>query len=186
MSKQSFAETLVSAPVAGTALTAASAASMLPAQSVITIAPGYFQVGTRLAFRASGIISSAITTPGTARFDIRLGSVVVWDSLAVLLDTAVTTTTAAWILEVELTCRAIGNGVNSNFIGIGRWSCADILGVAATPPKANAIAMLPWNSAPVVGTSFDNVVNGTLDCFFTQTVNTGSLQCLTWAVTAYN
>lgn len=186
MSTQSWAETLVNAPVAGTALTAAATASLLPAQSVITIAPGYFRLGSALNIRASGVISSVITTPGTARFDVKLGSVVIWDSLAILLDSVAAHTDVAWVLDIDLTCRAIGNGVNSNFIGIGTWTCEDILGVPATAPKGVLSAILPWNSAPVVGTSFDNTVNGALDLRWTQTAATGSITLYQYRVTSLN
>lgn len=187
MSGQQWQELLVSAPVAGTAITAASASSLLPAQSVYTLPPSYFKLGSQLHIHATGVITSIITTPGTARFDVRFGSVTVFDGLAVLLDTVAAHTNSGWVLDIWLTCRAIGNGVNSNLIGQGTWTCEDILGVPATAPKGCLTAILPWNSAPAVGTSFDNTLStNAVDLRFTQTESSGSCALYSYSLTSLN
>ena|ERR1041384_4247179 len=174
MAIQSWQQTLITAQVDGAALTAAAAASCLPAAAKYTLPANYFDtIGKQLQIRASGRISSVITTPGTARFDVRLGGTVVFDGLAVLLDTVAAHTNVGWTLDVLLTCRAIGTA--GNLMGQGIWTCEDILGVPATAPKGVLSAMLPWNSAPAVGGNFDTTAQQQVDLFFTQTVATGSL-----------
>jgi hypothetical protein len=160
----------------GPTLTAAAAASCLQGVDKYTLPAGYFdRSGKGLKIRATGRISSVITTPGTARFDLRLGGTVVWDGLAILLDTVAAHTNAGWILDLDLTCRSIGSGAGGTLIGQGTWTCEDILGVPATAPKGVLSAVLPWNSAPAVGSGFDTSAQNVVDLFFTQTVATGSL-----------
>lgn len=173
MSVQTWVETLVTAQGDGTPNTAGTAASAIPAAAKITLPSNYFYIGKALRLRATGRISSLITTPGTARFDVRFGANVVFDGLAVLLDSVAAHSNVGWILDVTLTCRAIG--ASANMFGQGLWTSEDILGVPATAPKGVLSAMLPWNSAPAVGANFDSTVTNTVDLFFTQTVATGSM-----------
>lgn len=169
-------EPIISSHVSGSALTAAATASMLPAAAVKTLPANFFdQEGMQLLIKASGQISSVITTPGTARFDVRLGGTAVFDGLAILLDSVAAHTAVGWELEILLTLRAIGS--SANFHGIGRWTCEDILGVPATAPKGVLSALLPWNSTPAVGSNFNSASGLALDVHFTQTVATGSLTC---------
>ena len=173
MSLQSWQETLITAQVDGAAITAASATSMLPAAAKYTLPANYFLIGRKLQIKASGRISSVITTPGTARFDVRFGATVVFDGLAILLDSVAAHTNVGWMLDIELTCRAIGS--SANLMGAGTWTCEDILGVPASAPKGVLAAMLPWNTAPAVGNNFDSTATQVVDLFFTQTVATGSV-----------
>lgn len=186
MSLQTWQETLVSAQVDGPTLTTAAAASCIPPAAKITLPNNFFQIGRQLRITATGRISSVITTPGTARFDVRLGSVVAFDGLAVLLDTVAAHTNVGFKLDILLTCRAIGNGTVTTLMGQGLWTCEDILGVPATAPKGVLSAMLPWNSAPAVGTGFDNTAANTVDLFFTQTAATGSMTLHQYTVEALN
>jgi len=166
-------------------LTAAAAASAIPAAAKFTLPTNYFDtIGKKLRIRATGRISSLITTPGTARFDVRFGATVVFDGLAVLLDTVAGHTNVGWILDIELTCRAIG--ATGNLMGQGLWTCEDILGVPATAPKGVLSAILPWNSAPAVGNNFDTTATQQIDLFFTQTVATGSMTVHQYEVIAPN
>jgi hypothetical protein len=174
MSAQTWNQILVVAQGDGSALTAAAAASALPPQAKFTLPANFFDyVGKAIRIKASGRISSLITTPGTARFDVRFGGTVVADGLAILLDTVAAHTNVGWYLEMFLTARAIGS--SGNLMMQGFWVCEDILGVPATAPKGVLSAILPWNSAPAVGNNFDTTAAQTVDFFFTQTVATGSL-----------
>ena len=187
MSQQAWMETLVSQQVDGTANTAGTAASIIAAAAKITLPANYFYIGRELHFILSGRISTVITAPGTARFDIRLGGTVVWDSQAIALDTAVAYTNVSWRLDVILTCRAIGNGTATTFMGAGgTWSSPNIAGAPATPPKGALTAMLPWNTAPAVGTGIDCTTTQTVDVFFTQTVATGSCTCHQYRLKSLN
>jgi hypothetical protein len=166
---------IVQAITDGPTLTAAAAASCLPTPNVITLPNNYWEAGKQWRVTLCGRMSSVITTPGTARFDIRIGGVIAWDSLAVLLDTVAGHTNMPFRLEVFLTCRTIGAGTASTLFGMGLLYYEGILGTPAASPKAGAVAMLPWNTAPVVGTGFNNTLANSLDIFFTQTVATGSM-----------
>lgn len=159
----------------GPTLTAAAAASCIPTPNKITLPNNYWEIGKQWKITMSGRISSLITTPGTARYDVRIGGVVVFDGLAILLDTVAAHTNVGWFLEIFLTCRTIGAGTATTLFGQGKWTCEDILGVPATAPKGVLTAMLPWNTAPVIGTGFDNTTANVVDIFFTQTVATGSM-----------
>lgn len=184
MSLQRWQECLIASSIDGTTLTAAAAATAIPAAAKFTLPANFFEVGKQLRVRASGRISSLITTPGTARFDIRFGGTVVFDSLAILLDTVAAHVTVGWTLEITLTCRVIGAA--ASLLGQGTWTCEDILGVPATAPKGVLSAILPWNSAPAVGTTFDSAVSQQVDMFFTQTVATGSLTVHQYALDSLN
>lgn len=186
MSLQTWNEVLVNGLTDGPTLTAAAAASCIPTPAKITFPNNWFYVGRSLRITMSGRISSVITTPGTARFDVRLGAVVAFDSLAILLDSVAAHTNVGWKLDLLLTCRSIGSGTAATLIGQGTWACEDILGVPATAPKGVLSAILPWNSAPAVGTGFDSTAANTLDIFFTQTVATGSFTVHQYLVEAVN
>jgi hypothetical protein len=178
-------ETLVTSQVDGATLTAAAAASMIPAAAKFTLRPNYFDViGKALRIRAHGRISCAITTPGTARFDVRFGGTVVFDSLAIALATPEAYTDKPWFLEVLLTCRAIG--ATGNLMGVGIWISHNIVGAPATMPKGALSAPLPWNAAPAVGGNFDTTASQQVDVQFTQTVATGSLICHQYMLESLN
>lgn len=185
MSMTSWQETLITAQSDGTAVTAAAATTILPAHAKFTLPANFFQrLGQKLRIKATGRISSLITTPGTARFDVRFGATIVFDGLAILLDTVAAHTNVGWWLEIELTLRAVG--ATANLMGQGYWTCEDILGVPAAAPKGVLSAMLPWNSAPAVGNNFDSGVSQQVDLFFTQTAATGSVQLHTYELVAAN
>lgn len=166
----------------GPALTAAAAASCVPTYVPTTLPAGYWQIGRMWRITAAGRISCAVTTPGTARWDLRLGGVVAFDTLAIPLN-IVAKTNVPWFLEAILTCRAVGSGTSANLIGQGRWLSEAALNVAvpATGPGPGG-NVLPYNTAPAVGTGFNSQSALTLDFFFTQTVATGSMTLHTFLI----
>lgn len=172
MNAQSYCRPLITAPVSGAPVTLAAATTLLPTSGKATLPPALWSPGDQLIIEAAGQISSLITTPGTARFDVRMGGTVVFDSQAILLDTVAGHSNVGWLLRLIMTCRAVGNA--GNFIGQGHWMCEDILGTPAGAPKGVLSAILPWNAAPAVGNNVDLTVSNVLDLFFTQTVATGS------------
>jgi hypothetical protein len=159
----------------GPALTAAAAASCVPTYIPTTLPAGYWQIGRMWRIKATGRISCAVTTPGTARFDLRLGGAVAFDTLAIPLN-IVAKTNVRWDLEVLLTCRAVGSGTTANLLGSGYWlSEANINTALPTAGPGPGGCLVPFNAAPVVGTGFNSQSALTLDFFFTQTVATGSM-----------
>lgn len=165
MSSNTWNQVLITAQVAGPTLTAASASSALPPAARLTFPANWMKIGDKFGIKASGVISVVATTPGTARFDVRVGSAVVFDSQAITLATA-GFSSVPWVLDVELTCRSIGNATNATIIGMGTWACS---------AGANNMSVLPFSGAIGVGSGFDSTVSNTFDLFFTQTVATGSL-----------
>lgn len=168
-----FRKMLISAQGDGSAITAAAATSALPAQAKKTIQANFFEnVGQQLIIRATGRISCVITTPGTARFDVRLGGTVIFDGLAVPLNTTAQTN-VPFELEIILTLRAAGS--SANFMGFGKFISRAVVGSAAAGSGGVGAELLPYNSAPAVGGNFDATAAQQLDLFFTQTVTTGSM-----------
>jgi hypothetical protein len=167
-------QVIVSAYTDGPTLTAAAAASMVPTYVPTTLPAGYWQIGRVWRLTASGRISCAVTTPGTARFNVRHAAITVWDSLAIPLN-VVAKTNVSWFMEVLLTCRSVGSGTSATLFGSGYWlSEANILTPLPSTGPGPGGQLVPYNTAPVVGTGFDSTLANTLDFQFTQTVATGS------------
>lgn len=172
-------ETLASISGDGTALTAAARASALQGaggkQGLYTLPPNKLRVGDVLSISAYGRISSVITTPGTARFDLSFGvaGTACMDTLAIPLN-IVAQTNVPWTLEMKGIVRSVGNA--GTIFWQGLWSSTASLNVpaVATGPWAGTITV-PYNTAPVVGSAVDMTVANILDFNFTQTAATGSL-----------
>ncbi len=177
--------TLVTADGDGTPNTSGTAASAIPAAAALTLPALYWSVGKILRVRAAGRISCAVTTPGTARYDIRFAGVKVFDSLAMNLN-IVAKTNVHWFLDVLLTCRAIGSGTSCNFMGQGTWTSEAVIASPLPTVGSSGIFTLPYNTAPVVGTGCDSTAAMSVDLFFTQTVGTGSHTLHSYVVTAEN
>lgn len=176
MSMQTWQETLVVGTTDGPTLTAAARASCIPTASRIVLPNGFFYIGRAIKVKMSGRISCAVTTPGTARFDICLGAAgttVVFDTLALNLNTS-GKTTVPWELEVDLICRAVGTGTSTTLFPNGRFQSEAIIGSLTPAAGGNGSLLVPVGT-PAVGAGFDNTAASALDVFFTQTVATGSL-----------
>jgi hypothetical protein len=158
----------------GPTLTAAAAASCVPTYVPTTLPAGYWQIGRIWRVTITGRVSVVVTTPGTLRWDIRLGGVVAADTLAVL-GHASGKTNVNFYLEGLLTCRAVGSGTSANLMNQWMLMTEAIINTAAPTTGPGGGYALPWNTAPVVGTGFNSQSALTLDCFFTQTVATGSM-----------
>lgn len=174
MSFQTWHETL-SPPNStdGPTLTAAAAASCLPTAKKFALPSNFWFPGRKAKIVVWGRISNVVTTPGTARFDIRMGGTVVWDSGAINLN-VVAKTNVPWWLEVDLTCRAAGAGTATTFMGLGSWESEALVGAPANTAGGNGSLLVPVG-APAVGGGVDATATLALDMFFTQTVATGSL-----------
>jgi hypothetical protein len=180
----SFKEELISAQGDGTTLTAAAAATALPAQALFTLPANFFNVvGKRIGIVASGRISCVITTPGTARYDVRFGGTVVMDSLAMNLN-IVAKTNVNWRLILIATARAIGT--NGNLHWEGEWCSEACVGNPLPTVGGSAPFTLPYNSAPAVGSNFSTLIAQQVDLFFTQTVATGSMTLHQYALGSLN
>jgi hypothetical protein len=160
----------------GPTLTAAAAASCIPVASRIILPTNFWTVGKHLMVKLSGRISNVVTTPGTARFDFRTGpsgTIVAWDSGALNLNT-VAKTNVPFLLELRLTCRAVGTGTGTTLFGLGLFQSESVIGSPANTAGGNGSLLCPVG-APAVGAGFDNTAANAIDMFFTQTVATGSM-----------
>jgi hypothetical protein len=158
----------------GPTLTAAAAASCVPTYFPTILPAGYWQIGRIWRVTITGRLSVAVTTPGTLRWDVRLASSVVADTLAVL-GNIVAKTNVNFYLEGLLTCRAVGSGTSANLMNQWRLTTEAIINTAAPTTGPGGGYSLPWNTAPVVGGGFNSQGSLALDIFFTQTVATGSM-----------
>jgi len=158
----------------GPTKTANAIATVLPSYCAVTLPAGYWQIGRMWRMVATGRISCVISTPGTCRLSLLLGAVVAFDTLAIPLN-IIAKTDEAWYLEVLLTCRAVGSGTSANLIGQGKFlseACIATV-VAATGPGPGGV-LVPFDTAPVVGTGFDSTAALTVGFQHTQTASTGS------------
>jgi len=192
MSNNSWNSSLFVLPVAGPTLTAAAAASMLVASSPAanqmkpTIPAALLVPGMKFNVRASGIISSVVTTPGTARFDIRLGSNVIFDTGALALN-VVAKTNVPWWLDVDLTVRVAGMGTLTQFWAQGMWASEAVIGSPLPSAGGCGVLNVPTGSLALSpATGFDASTSYVLDSYFTQTVATGSMNCEQFEVVQRN
>ena len=117
-----YVETLATLNADGTALTAAARASLTQGAAATgaryTMPGGKLRIGDQIEIRAAGRISCAVTTPGTARFDLSFAGTANFDTLAMPLN-IVAKTNVMWNLYVMGTVRAIGT--TANIFWQGNW-----------------------------------------------------------------
>jgi len=170
-----FSEVLCSAAGDGTALTAAARASLTQGITAArwALQPNTLRNGDVLEGYAAGRISCAVTTPGTARFDLSFGGTANFDTLAMPLNIVVQTN-VMWELEFKGIVRILGNV--AQIFWSGHWiSPASINTAAPATGPGPGGQMVPYNTAPVIGPAFDHTVVQAVDLQFTQTVATGSI-----------
>jgi hypothetical protein len=171
--------------VDGPPLTAAARASCIPTNSKLTLPNNYWELGKQWRLRAYGRISCVITTPGTARFDLSIGGVVAFDTLAMNLNT-VAKVNVHWALDVLLTCRAVGNAALTQLFSQGTWESEAVIASPLPTVGGSGQFLVPYNTAPALGTGFDNTAANIVDFFFTQTVATGSMTLHTLMIEEMN
>ena len=188
MSQQTWQELIVSGATDGPTLTAAARASCIPTANRIVLPNNYFYIGRAIKVALSGRISCVVTTPGTARFDICMGSAgttIVYDTGALNLN-IVAKTTVPWWFEATLVCRAVGTGTSTTFFPHGAFFTSEAFIAAPLPAAGGNGSVLAPVGTPAVGAGCDNSVAAALDVFFTQTVATGSLTVHNYQVTTLN
>lgn len=177
MSSLGFRERILEVAEDGSALTnSTTQTSILPAVRKVAALPvGYFdRIGRVLAFCFSGRISTVVTTPGTLTLAFRLGSVDVFSSGAMTLNTTAQTN-VNWTFEGELICRAIGASTSTTLFPKGcRFSSHAVIGSPAPTAGGGGVHMLPYNAAPAVGSGFDNSAAQAIDVMATWSVANAS------------
>ncbi len=183
----SFYEVLITSQIDGTALTASTTpTSIIPPAARFTLPSNFFAIGKKLRVKASGRITT-VTTPGNLTLDVRLGaSTVIFNGGATALNATVQTN-QTWELEVDLTCRSIGNSTLATILGTGKWtSRASLNGPAVGTTTGVGVVLLP-DTAPVVGTGFDSTVTNVVDLFATfGTNNANSIQVHQYSLESLN
>ncbi len=180
-------QTIVMSATDGPTRTAATRASCIPTANRIVLPNNFFYIGRAIKILMGGRISCVATTPGTARYDICMGSAgttIVYDTGAMNLNT-VAKTAVPWFLEVLLVCRAVGTGTTTTFFPCGRWTSEALVGSPLNSAGGNGSLQVPV-SAPTVGAGMDNTAASALDVFFTQTVATGSMTVHNYQVDVLN
>jgi hypothetical protein len=173
-------ETLASQVVDGPTLSAGTRASAINAGARYTMAANRLKVGDVLSLRASGRLSTAVTTPGNSSWDLAwgvLGAIKIFDTLP-LLGNIVVQTTIPWWLEAEGIVSTVGPGTSATIFWGGLVASTAFLNTAAvaTGPYTGVVTV-PFNVAPVVGAGFDSTTATIIDFCFTQTTATASQIC---------
>src|SRR5258706_14263556 len=119
MSRQSYNETLITQPDAGTLFaTYTTAKTVINTDALYTLPPNLFIIGRKLRVLVRGAISNIVTTPGLMNFQVVIGGVAAFDTGNVQLNATAHTTLPFW-LDIDMTCRAIGSGTAANLMGLG-------------------------------------------------------------------
>jgi hypothetical protein len=182
MSSKGFRERILEVETAGSALTGTLTETSLLHSSHLTalIPAGYFdQKQRRIAFEFSGQISNRITGPDTFKFQFYLGSVAVFSSGLIPLN-VVAKTNVHWHLTGELVCQAFGGGTATTLFPKGcKFTSESVIGSPAATAGGHGTLLLPFNTAPVAGTGFDNNPSYTCDIRGTHsTTTTNSIQLM--------
>ncbi len=186
--KQTYQQTLVQSSTDGPTLTGAARASCIPVASRLVLPNLFFAVGDSIKIMMSGRISCVVTTPGTARFDVCMGSAgttIVFDTGAINLN-IVAKVTVPWYFEVKLVCRAVGNGTTTTFFPMGGYFTSEaVIGSPLPSVGGNGSVLVPVGT-PAVGAGMDNTAASAIDVFFTQTVATGSMTVHNFQIDSLN
>jgi hypothetical protein len=142
-------------------------------QQHFTFPANLFKIADVMKFVARGIISCAATTPGTATYDLRFGSVIVFSTGAMNLNTT-GKTNVPWTLEVDLSIRSIGAGTTAKLWGQGTFSSEALVGAAVNTAGGNSLLNVPVGSL-ALSPGFSTDTSFLIDSYFTQTVATGSM-----------
>jgi hypothetical protein len=173
MSRDNFSicQSLIEQQGDGPTIAASSARTLAIApQAVFPLDAQFFnRIGKKLRIHAEGKISCPVTTPGTARFDVDLGGVVVFDGMAVPLNIVAKVDVAFW-LDIELTCQIVGSA--AKLMGAGKFSSEAVVGSPIPSVGGSGLIHLPYNTVPVQGASFNSAVAQVVGLYFKQTVST--------------
>jgi hypothetical protein len=189
MSFQDWVEVLTTSDSNGTAVTATTAATLLPPDNRYTLPAGFFQLGRKLRITATGQMSNIITTPGTLTLDVRMGpssNIIVQTSQAIQLN-AVAKTNVVWRYEMILGCRTTGSGTTATLMSFGYFASESVVGAGtgAVGSTGNGFICIPA-SAPVVGTGFDSTVAMVVDVFAKFSLTGNSIQLMQYTLESLN
>ena len=169
--QQGYIATLLNSIGDGAALTASTAAtSLLPVIAKPTLPANYLFAGKMFRVRATGRVSTLVTTPGTLTLALRLAAVDFFSSGAMTLN-IVAQVNVNWELDVMFTVRAVGATTTANCLGQGTFRSHAVIGSPLPTVGGAGVHMLPYNAAPAAGTGFDSTAALLMDLFGTWSVN---------------
>lgn len=153
----------------GPAITGTARTLAINPQAKFTLPAQFFnRIGKKLRVRIHGKISCPVTTPGTARFDLDFGGVVVFDGLGVPLN-IVAKTDVAFDAEIELTAQVLGSG--GKLMGQGFFGSEAVVGSPLPSVGGSGRIALPYNATPALpATTFDTSVEQVVGLYFKQIV----------------
>lgn len=161
-----FLERLMDIAAAGTALASSTSKTSLMLGNTGeqgTLPAKYFErIGKGLKIRATGRISTVVTTPGTLQLGLAFGAIDVWLSGLMTLNTTAKTN-VPWILDLEVFARAIGSSTSANLIGVGSFLSEAVIASVAPTAGGELTHVLPYNTAPAVGNGFDSTAAQLID-----------------------
>jgi hypothetical protein len=173
MSSKGFRERVLEVYEDGPALaTSTTETSLLPASAhEFTVGAGRIRIGTALAFEFSGRISTLTAAPGTLSLALRLGTTDILASAGIPLNTTAQTN-VHWALKGELICRAVGLTTVTTFFPKGiTFTSRAVIGSSAAGTAGVGTELLPYNTAPAVGTGIDDSLSQLLDFMATWSVS---------------
>lgn len=156
----------VSQHASGTLLnTFTVAKTVINPQALYVIPAGILQVGSSLHIEVAGAISNIITTPGTITFQCMIGANIAFTTGAIQLNAAAHTT-LPFLLTIDLTLQAEGNGTTGKFMGQGKIEGIMPTVTAGQVDGVNSMTvLLVPATAPAQGAGFDTTTAQVLDFF---------------------
>lgn len=176
MATRGFRERILEVYEDGAALASStSQTSILPASAKeATLGAGRLRIGAAIAFEFGGRISTVVTTPGTLTLALRLGSVDVFSSGGIPLNTTAQTN-IHWSLKGELVVRALGTSTTTTFFPKGCiFISRAVVGSSAAGTAGVGMEILPYNTTPAVGSGLDFSVSQLVDFLATWSVSNAS------------
>lgn len=173
MSSKGFRERILEIYEDGAALASSTAETTLlpPSAKEATLGAGRLRIGAALAFEFSGRISTVTATPGTLTLALRLGSTDVFASGAIPLNVTAQTN-IHWSLKGELIVRAVGLTTVTTLFPKGcEFKSRAVIGSSAAGTAGVGMELLPYNTAPAVGTGIDFSVSQLVDFLATWSVS---------------
>lgn len=175
MQGYTYVECLTTLQAVGPTLTGStSATSLLNAQAKAVLKPGFFdRAGKAVLIKAAGQLGNIVTTPGTLTLDVRMGptsNIIVFNGGAMQLSSTAHTA-LPFVLEILLTCRAVGGSTVANLMGQGVMTAQALSLTAVADSTTTPATLLLPNTSPAVGTGFDSTVAMTVDLFGTFSFN---------------
>jgi hypothetical protein len=188
---QGFWQTLVTLQGPGTAIAATTTRTSMTVgstQARYTMPANTIkQLGDKLVLRASGIISTVLTTPGTQTIDFAFATVANCSSGAMTLN-AVAYTNTPWFMEMTMTAQAVGTAAQFRFTGYWLSPASVNVALPATGPGPGG-QIIPYSGtatgASTLGATFDSTVTQLTDLYATQSINTAgsTIQLLQYSLT---